>query len=343
MIKEALTKLTNFQDITYPEAAEAMTEIMNGQATPAQLSAFLIALRMKGETIEEISGCARVIVDKAEKVELDGEDAIDIVGTGGDGADTFNISTCSAFVVASAGVPVAKHGNRSVSSRCGSADVLEALGVNIDLSPESAAECFRKAAICFMFAPSYHKSMKYAAGPRKEIGLRTIFNILGPLANPARVRNQLLGVCDHKLVEPLTRTLAGLGVKNAMTVNSHDGLDEISISAPTTVCELREGRLTGYIIHPYQFGIEQASLDEIRGGDVQENAEIIKGLLSGKISGPKRDVVLINSGAALYVAGKAQTIKEGMRLAAQAIDSGAALRKLEEYRKASHDLKEMAL
>ena len=343
MIKEAIAKLTNFEDITFMEASEAMTEIMNGQASPAQLSAFLIALRMKGETIDEISGCARVMREKAEKVELGSDDAMDIVGTGGDGANTLNISTCSAFVVAAAGVPVAKHGNRSVSSRCGSADVLEALGVNINLLPSEAVACFQKTSLCFMFAPTYHTSMKYAAGPRKELGLRTIFNILGPLANPARVRNQLLGVCDDKLVEPLTRTLANLGAKNAMTVSSQDGLDEISISAPTTVCELRGGRLTGYIIHPYQFGIKQCSLDEIRGGDVEENAEIMKGILSGTLTGPKRDVVLLNSGAALYVAGKAQTIKEGLRLATLAIDTGSAWQKLEDYRKYSHSLKEMTV
>ncbi len=343
MIKEAITKLTNFEDITFMEASEAMTEIMSGQASPAQLSAFLIALRMKGETIDEISGCAQVMREKAAKVELGSDDAIDIVGTGGDGANTINISTCSAFVVAAAGVPVAKHGNRSVSSRCGSADVLESLGVNINLLPAEAVECFHKTGLCFMFAPTYHTSMKYAAGPRKELGLRTIFNILGPLANPARVRNQLLGVCDEKLVEPLTRTLANLGVKNAMTVSSQDGLDEISISAPTTVCELRDGRLTGYIIHPYQFGIKQCSLDEIKGGDVEENAEIMKGILSGTLTGPKRDVVLLNSGAALYVAGKAQTIKEGLRLATLAIDTGSAWQKLEDYRKCSNSLKEMTV
>lgn len=343
MIREAITKLTNFEDITFMEASEAMTEIMSGQASPAQLSAFLIALRMKGETIDEISGCAQVMREKAAKVELGSDNAIDIVGTGGDGANTINISTCSAFVVAAAGVPVAKHGNRSVSSRCGSADVLEALGVNINLLPAEAVECFQKTGLCFMFAPTYHTSMKYAAGPRKELGLRTIFNILGPLANPARVRNQLLGVCDEKLVEPLTRTLANLGVKNAMTVSSQDGLDEISISAPTTVCELRDGRLTGYIIHPYQFGIKQCSLKEIRGGDAEENAEIMKGVLTGTLSGPKRDVILLNSGAALYVAGKAQTIKEGLRLATLAIDAGSAWQKLEDYRKCSHSLKEMTV
>ena len=343
MIKQAIAKLTNFEDISFTEAAETMTEVMSGQATEAQLSAFLIALRMKGETIDEIAGCAKVMREKAEKVELGNAEALDIVGTGGDGANTFNISTCSAFIVAAAGVPVAKHGNRSVSSRCGSADVLEALGTNISLLPSAAADCFNQTDLCFMFAPAYHKSMRYAAGPRKELGLRTVFNILGPLINPAQVRNQILGVCDEKLVEPLTRVLASLGVKNALTVNSHDGLDEISVSAPTTVCELRDGRLTGYIIHPYQFGLQLCNLDELRGGDADENAEIIKGILSAKLTGPKRDVVLLNSGAALYIAGKAQTIKEGMRLATAAIDTGAAWKKLEDYRQVSNSLKEMQL
>ena len=297
---------------------------------------FLAALRMKGETIEEIRGCAQVMREKAERVILPVE-ALDIVGTGGDGANTFNISTCSAFVIAAAGVPVAKHGNRSVSSKCGSADVLENLGGSISLAPAQAVECFKQTGICFMFAPVYHKSMKHAAGPRKELGQRTIFNLLGPLANPAQAAYQLLGVCDEKMVEPLARVLLGLGIKNAMAVCSHDKLDEISVSAPTTVCEVRDGRVSGYIIHPGQFGIPLARLEDVVGGDAQENAEIIRQIFAGE-TGPKRDIVVLNSGAALYVAGFARTMREGIVLAAEAIDSGAAARKLADYVTVSHAL-----
>lgn len=338
MIKDAIAKLIAFQDITAEEAAASMNEIMNGEATTAQIGAFLAAMRMKGETTEEIIGCARVMREKAEHVILS-SDAIDIVGTGGDGANTFNISTCSAFVVAAAGVPVAKHGGRSVSSRCGAADVLENLGAYITLTKEQAAECFRRAGLCFMFAPAYHKSMKHAAGPRKELGLRTIFNILGPLANPASAQYQLLGVCEEKLVEPLARVLMNLGVKSAMSVHSHDNLDEISVSAPTTVCEVRGGRITGYILHPGQFGITPSKLDDIRGGDAALNAQILLAILKGQ-KGPRRDIVLINSGAALYIAGKARTLKEGLALSADAIDSGAALNKLELYKFASSSVAE---
>lgn len=342
MIKEVIAKLTEFKNITAEEAASAMNEIMNGEATQAQIGAFLIALRMKGETIEEITGCAKVMREKADNVGINSEEAIDIVGTGGDCANTFNISTCSAFVVAASGVPVAKHGNRSVSSRCGSADVLEALGTNITLSPSDAAECMKETNICFMFAQSYHKSMKYVAGPRKELGLRTIFNILGPLANPARVQNQVLGVCDVQLLEPLTKALAGLGVRNIMTVNSQEGLDEISVFAPTNVCEYRQGQFSRYVISPQDYGINSGSLDDVRGGDAVENAEIIRNILEGKLKGAKRDIVLLNSGAALYIAGKAQSIKEGLRKAADVIDNGSAFRKLEEYCKLSNSMKEMA-
>lgn len=342
MIREVIAKLANFENITAEEAASAMNEIMNGEATQAQIGAFLIALRVKGETIEEITGCAKVMREKADNVGINSEEAIDIVGTGGDCANTFNISTCSAFVVAASGVPVAKHGNRSVSSRCGSADVLEALGTNITLSPSNAAECLKRTNICFMFAQSYHKSMKYVAGPRKELGLRTIFNILGPLANPARVQNQVLGVCDEQMLEPLTKALAGLGVRNIMTVNSQEGLDEISVSAPTNVCEYRKGKFSRYVISPQDYGINPGSLDDVRGGDAVENAEIIRNILEGKLKDAKRDIVLINSGAALYIAGNAQSIKEGIKKAADAIDNGSASRKLEEYRKLSNRMREMA-
>ncbi len=340
MIKDAITKLIAFEDITAEEAAASMYEIMSGEATTAQIGAFLAAMRMKGETAGEIMGCAQVMREKAEHVTLN-RDAIDIVGTGGDGANTFNISTCSAFVVAAAGVPVAKHGGRSVSSRCGAADVLESLGANITLTPEQAAGCFERAGLCFMFAPAYHKSMKHAAGPRKELGLRTIFNILGPLANPAAAQYQLLGVCEEKLVEPLARVLMSLGVKAAMSVHSQDGLDEISVSAPTTVCEVRGGRMTGYILHPGEFGIAKSSPEDIRGGDAALNAQILLAILKGQ-RGPKRDVVLLNSGAALYVAGRAATIRQGVALAAEAVDSGSALQKLELYKAVSMGFQEAA-
>lgn len=340
MIKEAIAKLIAFQDITAEEAAASMNEIMNGEATTAQIGAFLAAMRMKGETTEEILGCARVMREKAEHVQLP-SDSIDIVGTGGDGSNSFNISTTAAFIVAAAGVPVAKHGGRSVSSRCGAADVLENLGANIALTSGQAEKCFAQTGLCFLFAPAYHKSMKHAAGPRKELGLRTIFNILGPLANPASAQYQLLGVCEEKLVEPLARVLMHLGVRSAMSVHSHDNLDEISVSAPTTVCEVRSGRMTGYILHPAEFGIAPSTLDDIRGGDAALNAQILLTILKGQ-RGPKRDIVLINSGAALYIAGKAGTIKQGIALAAEAIDSGAALARLELYKSVSNSLVEAA-
>jgi anthranilate phosphoribosyltransferase len=343
MIKDTIVKLSNLESIEFAEAAQAMTEIMNGEATPAQIGAFLVALRIKGESIEEISGCAHVMLEKAEKVELGGIEALDIVGTGGDGANTFNISTCSAFIVSAAGVPVAKHGNRAVSSKCGSADVLEALGTNIILSPQAAAACLRQTGLCFMFAPGYHQSMKYAAGPRKELGLRTIFNILGPLANPARVPNQLLGVCDERLVEPLTKALLNLGVRNIMTVYSRDGLDELSLSAPTVVCESRQGIMKSYLLDPESLGLKFCSLNEVRGGEAAENAEIIEGILSGDLKGPKRDIVLLNSAAALYLTGKAQSIQDGLGLAVQAIAGGRAWAQLECYRQVSNRFKELAV
>ncbi len=340
MIKESIATLISGKDITSDEAAAAMTEIMTGEATSAQIGAFLAAMRMKGETTDEIIGCARVMREKAEHVQL-AADAIDIVGTGGDGANTFNISTTAAFVVAAAGMPVAKHGGRSVSSRCGSADVLENLGVNITLTKEQAARCFTQTGLCFMFAPAYHLSMKHAAGPRRELGLRTVFNLLGPLANPANAPYQLLGVCEERFVEPLARALMTLGVKSAMAVHSHDGLDEISISAPTTVCEVRGGRLSGYLLHPEQFGIRPVGLEEIRGGDAALNAQILLSILKGQL-GPKRDITVLNSATALYIAGITPTIKTGLALACSVIDSGAAMKKLEEYKAASQQVLEVS-
>ena len=333
VIREIIIKLADRVDISADEAAVSMNEIMSGEATTSQIAAFLTALRMKGETLEEITGCARVMRDKADRVHLS-KDAIDIVGTGGDGANTFNISTCSAFVVAASGLPVAKHGNRSASSKCGSADVFESLGVNITLTAEQAMECFSETNICFMFAPVYHKSMKYVGAARKEIGLRTIFNFLGPLANPAFAPYQLLGVCDEKLAEPLAGVLQNLGVKGALSVHSHDHLDEISISAPTTVVELKDGKISKYIIHPEDFGFGKSSIDDIRGGGSAENADIILKIFSGE-KGAKRDIVVMNSGAALYIAGYVKSIKDGIKLAGETIDSGAAMRKLLDYKTAT--------
>lgn len=338
MIKETLAKLIGYQDISMDEAAACMNEIMDGAATPAQIAAFIMGLRMKGETVEEISGCARVMRQKASRVRLP-VDAMDIVGTGGDGANTFNVSTCSAFLVAAAGMPVAKHGNRAMSSRCGSADVLEALGTNISLAPDQAIACFERTGMCFMFAQGYHASMKHAAGPRREVGISTVFNVLGPLSNPAFVPYMLLGVYEEKLVPLLAGVLNRLGIKRALTVYGQDGLDEISVSAPTAVCEVHHGKIEHYVIEPSQFGFVPATLDDVRGGGPEENAKDIRSILSGQ-KGPKRDIVLINAGAALYIAGKAETIREGIALAASVIDSGAAKNKLNEYARVSQSLAE---
>lgn len=338
MLKEAIKTLVNHQPITRDKAYHAMEQIMTGQATPAQISAFITALSMKGETIDEITGCAEVMDKYAEKVLLDKE-AIDIVGTGGDGLGTFNISTCAAFVAAAAGLPVAKHGNRSVSSRCGSADVLEALGVEIALSPDEARQCFSKTDVCFMFAPGYHLSMKYAAGPRRELGIRSIFNILGPITNPARAPYRLMGVYSESLCEPLVQVLVKLGVKGILAVHGHDGLDEISISGPTTVCEAKKGHVVSYILHPESLGLPCYPLSEVMGGDAAQNAEILLNILKGE-PGAKRDIVLINTAAALYAADHAKTLKEGLEMARKAIDSGAALKKLNDYKEATLAVKE---
>lgn len=328
-MKELIQKLMNGEHLTQEEAIEAMNLLMSGEATPSQIAGFLIAMRMKGETVDEITGFATAMRAKANRVYLKA-DAIDIVGTGGDGANTFNISTASAFVTAAAGMPVAKHGNRAASSKCGTADVLEALGANITLTPEKAAECIEKVGICFMFAQSYHSAMKHVAGTRRELGVRTVFNILGPLSNPAFVRYQLLGVPAKTYLLPLAEVLRGLGVKHAMVVHSEDGLDEISIAAPTSVCELKDGHITSYTIAPEDFGLQRGSMSDLRGGSASENAEILKNIFQG-LSGPKRDVVLMNAGAALYTAEKATSIAEGIEMAAKVIDRGAALQTLNQF------------
>lgn len=281
MIKEAIVKLTNKEDLSYEMAETSMDEIMSGQATPVQMSAFLVAMAMKGETIEEITACASGMRKHCVKL-LQDQDVLEIVGTGGDHSNSFNISTTSSLVISAAGVPVAKHGNRAASSKSGAADVLEALGVKITIEPEKSAEVLKKIGICFLFAQNYHLSMKYVAPVRKELAIRTIFNILGPLTNPAGANLELMGVYDEKLVEPLARVLANLGVKSAMVVYGQDGLDEISMSAPTTVCEVRDGNYESYVITPEQFGFERCKKEDLAGGTPEENAKIARRILEEK-------------------------------------------------------------
>lgn len=336
MIKEAIMKIVDKQDLTYNEAYSVMNEIMNGETTQIQNAAFLAALSTKSakaETIEEISGCAAAMRDHALKVKHNME-VTEIVGTGGDGAHSFNISTTSALITAASGVKVAKHGNRAASSNCGTADCLEALGVNLDQSPERCAELLKEVGICFFFAQKYHSSMKYVGGIRKELGIRTVFNILGPLTNPASPSRQLLGVYDASLVDPLARVLFSLGVKRGMVVYGQDKLDEISLSSATSVCEFNNSEYKNYEICPEDFGFKRCDKDDLKGGTPEENAKIVRAVLSGE-KGPKRDVVLMNAGAALYISEKAKTLKDGVKLAAELIDSGAAMKKLEEFIKAT--------
>lgn len=338
MIKEAIVKIVDKQDLTYDEAYSVMNEIMSGETSPTQNAAFLAALSTKStkaETIDEIAGCAAAMRDHALKVPHD-MDVLEIVGTGGDNAHSFNISTTSALVIAASGVKVAKHGNRAASSLCGTADCLEALGVNLDLSPEKCVELLKKIGICFFFAQKYHSSMKYVGPIRKELGIRTVFNILGPLTNPASPNMQLLGVYDASLVEPLARVLTSLGVKSGMVVYGTDKLDEISASAPTLVCEFRDGNYKTYTITPEQFGFTSCKKEDLVGGTPAENAAITLGILKGGDKGPKRNAVLLNAGAALYIAGKADSFENGIKLAGELIDNGAALAKLEEFIKESN-------
>ena len=330
MIKEAIIKLSKKQDLVYAEAEAVMDEIMSGQATPVQMSAYLTALALKGETIDEITASAAGMRAHCIKL-LHNLDVLEIVGTGGDGSNSFNISTTSSLVIAAGGVPVAKHGNRAASSKSGAADVLEALGVKITLTPERSAEILKKINICFLFAQNYHIAMKYVAPIRKELGIRTVFNILGPLSNPAGANMELMGVFDQSLVEPLAQVMANLGVNRGMVVYGQDSLDEISMCAPTSVCEIRDGKFTSYEITPEQFGYERCEKGALTGGTPAENAEITKAILKGEEKGPKRQAVCLNAGAALYIAGKATSIEEGVKLAESLIDSGAALKKLEEF------------
>lgn len=330
MIKEAIVKIVDKQDLTYDEAYKVISEIMSGETTPTQNAAFLAALSTKStksETIEEITGCAAAMRDKATKLTHD-LDVMEIVGTGGDGAHSFNISTTTAIVCSAAGLKIAKHGNRAASSSCGTADCLEALGVNINLEPEKCLELLEKVGFCFFFAQKYHTSMKYVGGIRKELGIRTVFNILGPLTNPASPQRQLLGVYDQSLVEPLAQVLMKLGVRKGMVVFGQDKLDEISLCAPTTISEFKDGWFKTYEITPEQFGFDRCTREDLRGGTPAENAEITRSILSGE-KGHRRNAVLMNAGAALYIGDKANSIDEGIELAAKIIDSGKAMETLE--------------
>lgn len=340
MIKEAIQTLILSKSLTMDEAAQVMVEIMEGQVTPAQFGAFVTALRLKGETVEEIAGLAKTMRDKAIRVTVVGP-VIDVVGTGGDGQNTFNISTATAFVVAGAGLKVAKHGNRAASSQCGSADVLEALGVKVNLTAEQVQQCIEEIGIGFMFAPSFHPAMKYAATPRREIGFRTVFNILGPLTNPAGAEAYLLGVADSSLVEKLTLVLQSLGCNHALVVHGKDGLDEITITDITHVCELRDGNITRYTISPEDFGISRTNLDSLKGGTAEENATLLRSILSGK-PGPQRDVVLMNAAAALVAGDMALSLKEGIDMARKVIDSGQAMAKLDRLIEFSQSFNEKA-
>ena len=330
MIKEAIVKIVSKEDLTYEEAYTVMNEIMSGETTPTQNAAFLAALSTKSaraETTDEIAGCAAAMREKATRVEA-GDDLFEIVGTGGDNAHSFNISTTSALVAAAGGMRVAKHGNRAASSKSGPADCLEALGVNIDQSPDKCRELLDTAGMCFFFAQKYHTSMKYVGAIRKELGFRTVFNILGPLTNPGHPSMQLLGVYDEYLVQPLAQVLMNLGVKRGMVVYGQDKLDEISLSAPTTVCEFQDGWMKNYVITPEQFGLKRCEKQDLVGGTPAENAAITKAILAGE-KGPKRDAVLMNAGAALYIGRKAESLADGIKLAAELIDSGKAAKTLE--------------
>ena len=330
MIREAILKLAKKEDLSYQEAEAVMNEIMGGEATPVQMASYLTALSLKGETIDEITASAAGMRAHCVKL-LHDMDVLEIVGTGGDGANSFNISTTASMVIAAGGVPVAKHGNRAASSRCGAADVLEALGVDITISPEKSAELLKKINLCFLFAQNYHIAMKYVAPIRKELGIRTVFNILGPLSNPAGANMELMGVFDETLVAPLAQVMMKLGVKRGMVVYGQDKLDEISMCAPTSVCEIRDGWFQSYELAPEQFGYECCQKEELQGGLPAENAAITREILNGNDRGPKRQAVCLNAGAALYIAGKTEDMEKGVRMAEGLIDSGAALRKLEEF------------
>ncbi len=326
-IREAIEKLVSRVDLSEAETIDVMNQIMTGEASPLQVAAFLTALRMKGEKVEEITGAARVMREKAHRVNVGGKTVLDTCGTGGDQKGTFNISTTTAFVLAGAGVNVAKHGNRSVSSQSGSADVLGALGVRVDAPKERVEACIAKIGIGFLFAPLLHEAMKYAVQPRRDIGIRTIFNMLGPLTNPAMATHQLLGIYSGEMVGMIAQVLKNLGSARAMVVHGLEGLDEISLCGPTRVAELRDGAVREYLLEPEQFGLKRCALEDLHGGNPEESARIVRAILDGN-KGPARDVVLLNGGAALYVSGRAASIQEGIGLAAESIDSGQARQKL---------------
>ena len=339
MIQDAIIKIVQKEDLSYEESYAVMNEIMSGQTTPTQNAAFLAALSTKStraETIDEISGCAAAMRDHAIKFDANGLETLEIVGTGGDGAHSINISSTAAIVIAAAGVPVTKHGNVAASSKSGAANVLEALGINVKLEPAKMEYVLQKTGICFLHAQVYHTSMKYVGAIRKELGFRTVFNILGPLTNPAHPTMQVLGVYDEYLLQPMAQVLSSLGVKQGMVVYGQDKLDEVSISAPTSVCEFKDGWYKTYTIQPEDFGLTRGTKQDIEGGEPEYNAQISRAILSGELTGPKRDVVLLNAACGLYVAGKAECIQDGIALAAELIDTGKALEKLEEFVAASN-------
>ena len=337
-MQAAIRAVTERRDLNADEMTAVMRTIMTGEATPAQIGGFLIGLRMKGETVDEIAAAARVMRELATGVQVTGSNVVDIVGTGGDATNTFNVSTACTFVVAAAGGTVAKHGNRSVSSKSGSADLLEAAGVNLDLTPEQVAQCINEIGVGFMFAPKHHSAMKHAIGPRKEMGVRTIFNILGPLTNPAGAPNQLLGVFTSELVEPLAQVLNKLGSNHVLVVNAEDGMDEISVGAPTHVAELKEGLVSTYTITPEQFGVERADIKQLVVNSAAESLAIINAVLENQ-SGPARDIVMLNAGAAIYAAGLADTLDAGIRKADAEIATGKAKEKLDALVKLSNSFK----
>ena len=335
MIKEAILSLSKKQDLTYQTAEAVMHEIMTGEATPVQMSAYLTALSLKGETTDEITASAYGMRSHCVRL-LHDVDALEIVGTGGDHANTFNISTTAAIIAAAAGIPVAKHGNRSASSQCGAADVLETLGVNINIPPEKSAELLNKIGICFLFAQNYHIAMKYVGPIRRELAIRTVFNILGPLTNPAGAKMELMGVYDRCLVEPLAQVMCNLGVKSAIVVHGEDGMDEISLSAPTFVCEVKDGWVRSYTITPEQFGFERCQKDDLRGGSPPKNAEILMAVLKGE-KVPKRNAAVLNAAAAMFITGKYESIEAAAKIANDVIDSGKAYEKLDEFIRFSNE------
>ncbi|MBN1829575.1 MAG: anthranilate phosphoribosyltransferase [Deltaproteobacteria bacterium] len=329
MIKKAIGELAALRNLTEQDMMAALDVIMEGAATPAQIASFITALRMKGETVDEVTGAARIMRRRATRVDARSSVIVDTCGTGGDGVNTFNISTAAAFVVAASGITVAKHGNRAVSSRCGSADVLEALGVKVDADPEIMEECLHEAGIGFLFAPRLHAAMKHAVGPRREIGIRTIFNMLGPLTNPAGATAQLLGVFDARITEMFAAVLRNLGARRAYVVHGFDGLDEATVTAETRVSELRDGTVRTYNIDPVEIFGRRADIEELRGGTIDDNASILRGVLEGE-QGPRRNIVLLNAALAVMAGEKAGTLADGIAVAAESIDSGRALKKLED-------------